>query len=93
MAWAVSGDVDARAVVSNSFEMERPPKFGSKESFPKVDRWVWFSIGTARSKILKGQTAFLDALMAAISPTAGLGFGELGDVIESDPMSVQTSLF
>lgn len=93
VAWAVSGDVDASAVVSNSFEMEWPPKSGSKQLFPEVDRGAWFPVGTARSKILKGQTAFLDALMASISTISGPGFEEIGDAIERDPMNGPTPLF
>jgi predicted NUDIX family NTP pyrophosphohydrolase len=33
-------------------------------SFPEVDRVEWFPVAQARSKLLKGQLALLDQLMA-----------------------------
>ena len=42
--------------------------------FPEVDRVGWFPVAQARTKLLKGQRAFLDLLMA--HPTvAGLAEG------------------
>ncbi len=66
LAWAVLGDVNARAIVSNTFELEWPPRSGKTESFPEVDHAAWFSVSTARTKILKGQLRFLDALVGLI---------------------------
>jgi predicted NUDIX family NTP pyrophosphohydrolase len=62
LAWAVLGDVNAHAIVSNTFQMEWPPKSGKTASFPEVDQGAWFSLHTASTKILRGQLAFLDAL-------------------------------
>ena len=36
MAWAVSGDVDARAVVSNSFEMSGRRNLEARSRSPKL---------------------------------------------------------
>src|ERR1700736_4737751 len=61
-AWAVEGDLDPAALVSNSFELEWPPRSGRKRSFPEVDRAEWFAPDAARKKILAGQRAFIDRL-------------------------------
>ena len=65
-AWAVEGDLDATQIRSNSFSLEWPPKSGKTREFPEVDRAQWFSIGAAREKILNGQVAFLDQLVAKL---------------------------
>ncbi|SRR6266851_8102824 len=65
-AWAVEGDFDVTSLKSNSFEMEWPPKSGRRTSFPEVDRAEWFSTTDARRKILPGQAAFIDRLLAAL---------------------------
>jgi predicted NUDIX family NTP pyrophosphohydrolase len=65
-AWAVEGDFDARAVRSNTFEMEWPPKSGRKQSFPEVDRAEWFTLDAARKKILPGQRELIERLAARL---------------------------
>ena len=62
VAWALACDVDVSEIVSNSFEMEWPPKSGQMQSFPEVDRAAWFPVKRARSKMLNGQVPFLDRL-------------------------------
>lgn len=66
-AWAVRGDFDPAGVKSNTFSMEWPPKSGRYREFPEVDRAAWFGIETARKKILKGQSGFLDQLRSKLS--------------------------
>lgn len=61
-AWALAGDCDAGAIQSNSFQMRWPPKSGTYQCFPEVDRASWFDLQTARGKIHKGQVSFLDRL-------------------------------
>jgi predicted NUDIX family NTP pyrophosphohydrolase len=61
-AWAVEGDFDPAALVSNTFEVEWPPRSGRKARFPEVDRAEWFALGAAREKILSGQRPFIDRL-------------------------------
>lgn len=61
-AWAIEGDFDEINLVSNLFSMEWPPKSGNLAKFPEVDKGAWFDISTARNKIFKGQTGFLDQL-------------------------------
>jgi predicted NUDIX family NTP pyrophosphohydrolase len=69
-AWAVEGDFDPATLVSNSFELEWPPRSGRKQSFPEVDRAEWFSPEQAREKILPGQRAFIDRLVELIGKRA-----------------------
>lgn len=61
-AWAVEGDIDAAAVVSNLFSTEWPPRSGKMQQFPEVDRGGWFTLDEARAKILPGQRGFLEQL-------------------------------
>jgi predicted NUDIX family NTP pyrophosphohydrolase len=61
-AWAAEADFDPATLASNSFEMEWPPRSGSKQEFPEVDRAEWFDLETAREKILPAQAEFLDRL-------------------------------
>jgi predicted NUDIX family NTP pyrophosphohydrolase len=61
-AWAFEGDCDPLTLVSNTFELEWPPKSGRIRSFPEVDRAAWFDTAEARRRILPGQSAFVDAL-------------------------------
>ena len=43
--------------------MEWPPRSGSEQEFPEVDRAEWFDLTQARRKILPAQAAFLDRLL------------------------------
>nr|WP_295374305.1 NUDIX domain-containing protein [uncultured Sphingosinicella sp.] len=66
-AFALEGDLDAEAIVSNEFSMECPPKSGEFQSFPEVDRAAWFSLANAREQILPSQLPILDALEAKLA--------------------------
>lgn len=67
-AWAFEGDLAADfAPVSNTFQIEWPPRSGKLETFPEVDRVALLSIDEARSKINPAQAALLDRLMSALS--------------------------
>jgi predicted NUDIX family NTP pyrophosphohydrolase len=46
----MKGDLDVDAVVSNTFEIEWPPKSGRTQTFPEVDRAEWFALRVARTK-------------------------------------------
>jgi predicted NUDIX family NTP pyrophosphohydrolase len=65
-AWAVEADFDVASVVSNTFELEWPPKSGRRQSFPEIDRAEWFDVPTARTKMIVGQDALLDRLLEQI---------------------------
>ena len=70
VVWAAEGDLDASAAVSNTFELEWPPRSGRMQSFPEVDRAEWFDPTTARDKLVKGQLVFLDRLLARLDRDA-----------------------
>jgi predicted NUDIX family NTP pyrophosphohydrolase len=61
-AYAVEGDCDAAALVSNTFSMEWSPRSAKLQFFPEADRGAWFDRTEAEIKILKGQRAILDKL-------------------------------
>jgi predicted NUDIX family NTP pyrophosphohydrolase len=63
-AFGVEGDLDVTDARSNTFELEWPKGSGRMREFPEVDRVGWFPVAQARIKLLKGQRAFLDRLMA-----------------------------
>ena len=60
--WAGEGDLDATTTRSNTFELEWPPRSGRMQEFPEIDRAAWFGLDEARTKLVKGQVAFLDRL-------------------------------
>jgi predicted NUDIX family NTP pyrophosphohydrolase len=66
-AWAVEGDLDPAQAMSNTYEMEWPPRSGRVQEFPEIDRVAWFDIPTARTTIKRAQAPFLDRLEAAVT--------------------------
>ena len=67
--WAVESDFDPASLKSNLFEMEWPPKSGSRRSFPEVDRAAWFDLETAGRKILASQAVVLKHLEDRLTET------------------------
>jgi len=72
--FAVQGDLDVTDVSSNTFLLEWPKGSGTMREVPEVDRVGWFTAAQARTKLLKGQRAFLDRLMT-YPALAGLNEG------------------
>jgi predicted NUDIX family NTP pyrophosphohydrolase len=66
-AWAANGDLDPSTAVSNTFDMEWPPKSGRIQSFPEIDRVEWFDLREARRRLKAAQVPFLDRLQAALA--------------------------
>jgi predicted NUDIX family NTP pyrophosphohydrolase len=64
--WALEGDLDPAGATSNTFEIEWPRGSGRLRSFPEVDRVEWAGLALARTRLLKGQVAFLDRLTDAL---------------------------
>lgn len=62
-AWAVEGDIDHDTIMSNTFEMEWPPKSDKKQNFPEIDRAAWFEAETAKTKINPGQVGLVEELI------------------------------
>jgi predicted NUDIX family NTP pyrophosphohydrolase len=67
LAWAARGDLDATTAVSNTYQMEWPPRSGRVETFPEIDRVEWFKLKQARRKLKAAQVPFLDRLQSAIA--------------------------
>jgi predicted NUDIX family NTP pyrophosphohydrolase len=61
-AFAAEGDFDPSKLVCNTFEMEWPLRSRKRQSFPEIDRVVWFGLDTARDKMLGYQLPWLDEL-------------------------------
>lgn len=66
-AWALRGDVDAGAIVSNRFSMEWPPRSGEQRDFPEVDRAAWFTLAEARQRLLPSQRPILEQFAALLA--------------------------
>jgi predicted NUDIX family NTP pyrophosphohydrolase len=64
--FALGSDFDADHIDSNHFTIEWPPRSGRISSFPEIDRAAWFDPDAARRKLVKGQVAFVDRLLAAL---------------------------
>ena len=60
--WAVEGELDPTAIVPGTFRLEWPPRSGTLQEFPEIDRVAWFDMATARRKLVTGQRPFLDRL-------------------------------
>jgi predicted NUDIX family NTP pyrophosphohydrolase len=67
-AWAAqTGYLSLERVVSNRFEMEWPPKSGTRQEFPEVDRAEWMTIPEATARLVSAQAEFLDRLASLVS--------------------------
>jgi predicted NUDIX family NTP pyrophosphohydrolase len=62
IVYALEGDFDPAELVSNSFELEWPPRSGRTQSFPEVDRAQWFDLDRAVIKLHLGQRPLVEAL-------------------------------
>lgn len=64
--WAVEGDLDPKKVVSNTFELEWPPRSGKRLSFPEIDKSGWFTLAEAKQLINERQIPLLERLMGLL---------------------------
>ncbi len=71
LCWAVEGDLDATKVVSNTFEMQWPPKSGRMQIFPEIDQAGWLGCEEAKLLINERQAAFLDEVIKIMGYQAG----------------------
>ena len=63
VAFYGEGEFDPATLVSNSFEIEWPPRSGRLQGFPEIDRAEWFDLDTAKTKILSGQVELVERLI------------------------------
>lgn len=66
-AWALRGNIDPATIISNTFEIEWPPKSGKKKVFPEVDKAAWFTMDDAKEKIIAGQVGLVNELEIILS--------------------------
>ena len=66
-AWALPGDLDAAAIVSNTCMVQWPPRSGREIEIPEVDRAEWFDMASAREKINPAQVALIERLERALA--------------------------
>jgi predicted NUDIX family NTP pyrophosphohydrolase len=61
-AFAFETDFDLARFASNEFQIEWPPRSGSQQSFPEIDRIAYFPLPIAKVKILLYQRPLLEEL-------------------------------
>ena len=66
VAFALEGDFDPAQLVSNTFEMEWPPRSGRMQSFPEIDRGQWFGLERAAVQLHLGQRPLSEILRARL---------------------------
>lgn len=65
-AWCAVGTIDTDNVNSNTFEMIWPPRSGTTQSFPEVDRAEFFPRAEAERRILPSQLGLIEAAFTAL---------------------------
>jgi len=61
--FAIEADFDLAQFVSNTFEIEWPPRSGRRRAFPEVDRVGYFGVDEAMRRILAYQQPFIRELL------------------------------
>ncbi|MBC8093812.1 MAG: NUDIX domain-containing protein [Pseudonocardia sp.] len=64
--FAREGDFDPAHIHPGTFDLEWPPRSGTTQAFPEIDRVAWFDLDTARRKLVAAQVEFVDRLAAAV---------------------------
>ena len=64
--WAVEGDLEPDHFISNTFELEWPPRSGRLRRFPEIDRAAWFDVPEALKKIVEGQRPAIEKFSALL---------------------------
>jgi predicted NUDIX family NTP pyrophosphohydrolase len=67
IAWAFEGDCDPGELVSNTCEMEWPPRSGKRMEIPEVDRGRWYGLAEAHRYIRDEQGKLLDTLVQQLA--------------------------
>ncbi|WP_158996175.1 NUDIX domain-containing protein [Mucilaginibacter sp. L196] len=62
-AWAVEGDINNETILSNTCEVEWPPRSGKKITISEIDRAGWFEVDEAKGKINPAQAELIDRLI------------------------------
>ena len=62
-AWAFEGDCNPAELISNTCEIEWPPRSGKRLEIPEVDRGHWYELADAREYIRQEQYELLERLV------------------------------
>lgn len=63
----IAGDFDPEPIVSNTVEIEWPPRSGRHIEVPEIDRAEWCSLAGARTRLHKGQAPIVDLIVSALT--------------------------
>ncbi len=66
IAWAFQGDCDPEELVSNTCDIEWPPRSGRRLEISEVDRGRWFTLDDAKAFIRSEQAPLLVALASLV---------------------------
>ena len=62
VAFGTEADFDPASIISNTIEIDWPPRSGRKLTIPEIDEAKWFGLDDARHYILSSQAPLLDRL-------------------------------
>ena len=71
--FAREGDFDPASLHPGTFDLEWPPRSGTVQAFPEVDRVAWFDLPTARRKLVAAQVEFIERLTVLVCPATPAG--------------------
>ncbi len=66
-AWAFEGDCDPAELVSNTCEVEWPPRSKQRIVIPEIDRGAWYKLADAAIFIRQEQQPLLDRLALCVA--------------------------
>ena len=67
LIWLAEADLDLAGFVSNTFELEWPPRSGRTITVPELDRIAYLGVDEARRLIVAGQSPVLEEALALLS--------------------------
>lgn len=66
LCWIAEGDLDLSSFSPGHFEMEWPPRSGTRASFPEIDRLAYFGAAEALVRILPSQAPLIREAVAVL---------------------------
>ncbi|MDH3303209.1 MAG: NUDIX domain-containing protein [Acidimicrobiia bacterium] len=63
----IAADFEPDPIVSNTVEIEWPPRSGRIVEVPEIDRAEWYSLAEARTRLHKGQAPIVDLIVATLA--------------------------
>lgn len=79
VAYAAARDLNPALVVSNTIEIDWPPRSGRKLAIPEINGARWFDIDDARRHILPSQAPLRDSNMVALDHRATVSVQQSAD--------------